>query len=52
MSEENVEAVQRWFDAFLRRDWECAVRDADPDIEVTEPPGVFGSRSYHGHECS
>jgi len=50
MSEENVEVVRRWFDTFRRQDWEGAVRAADPDIEVIEPPGVVGSRSYHGHE--
>jgi len=50
MSRENVEIVQRWYDLFQRQDWEGSVEDADPDIEIIEPPGVVGSRRYHGHD--
>ena len=50
MSEENVAVVRRWYDLFRSEDWEGAVRDAHPDIEIIEPPGVVGSRTYHGHD--
>jgi ketosteroid isomerase-like protein len=50
MSQENVEVVRRWYDLFQRGDWESAVGDADPEIEIIEPQGVVGSRRYHGHE--
>jgi ketosteroid isomerase-like protein len=50
MSQENVEAIRKAFEAFMAEDWEGVVRDADPEIEIIEPPGVVGSRSYHGHE--
>jgi ketosteroid isomerase-like protein len=42
--------VRRWYDLFRRGDWESAVGDAEPGIEIVEPRGVVGSRSYHGHE--
>jgi ketosteroid isomerase-like protein len=49
MSRQNVEVVRKSFDAYQRGDWERVVRDADPDIEVIQPPDFPDARSYHGH---
>jgi ketosteroid isomerase-like protein len=50
MSRENVEVVRRWYALFQRQDWEGAIQDAHPGIEIIEPLGVVGSRRYHGHD--
>jgi ketosteroid isomerase-like protein len=50
MSQENVEAVHKSFDAYQRGEWEGVVRDADPDIEVVQPPDFADASSYHGHQ--
>jgi ketosteroid isomerase-like protein len=34
MSQENVEIVRRGLDAWNRRDWDEALKDAAPDVEV------------------
>jgi ketosteroid isomerase-like protein len=49
MSRQNVEVVHKGFDAYQQGDWEGVVRDADPDIEVVQPPDFPEARSYHGH---
>jgi ketosteroid isomerase-like protein len=49
MSRQNVEVVRKGFDAYQQGDWEGLVRDADPDIEVVQPPDFPEARSYHGH---
>jgi ketosteroid isomerase-like protein len=49
MSRQNVEVVRKGFDAYQQGDWEGVVRDADPDIEVVQPPDFPDARSYHGH---
>ena len=52
MSEENVELVRRRFAAALGGDWETALEDLDPDVEVhdydiPDAGGVF--RGYDGY---
>jgi len=49
MSQENVETVRKAFEAYQRRDWDGVVRDADPEIEVVQPPDFADATSYHGH---
>jgi ketosteroid isomerase-like protein len=53
MSEENVEIVRSIFEAFNRRDWDAAFRDARPDVELTTPPGPQSGPNagiYRGRE--
>ena len=33
MSQENVDAVRRWFDAYNRRDFEALIETIDPDFD-------------------
>jgi ketosteroid isomerase-like protein len=48
MSQENVEIVKAWYDAFNREDWDAMIKDAAPGLEVdfsrSDGPlaGVFG----------
>ena len=48
MSQENVEIVKAWYDAFNRDDWDAMVKDAAPGLVVDFSrsvgpfPGVFG----------
>ena len=48
MSQENVEIVKAWYDAFNRDDWDAMVKDAAPGFELdfsrADGPwrGVFG----------
>ena len=48
MSQENVEIVKAWYDAFNRQDWEAMIKDAAPGFELdfsrSDGPqaGVFG----------
>jgi ketosteroid isomerase-like protein len=53
MSQENVEIVRRAIDAFLRRDLDATVQDADPDIVVewSRSPGVQAG-IYRGVDTS
>jgi ketosteroid isomerase-like protein len=50
MSQQNVDAVRKAFEAFQRSDWEEVVRDADPEIEVVQPPDFADAKTYHGHQ--
>ena len=34
MSQENVEIVKAWFDAYNREDWDAMFKDAAPGLEV------------------
>jgi hypothetical protein len=34
MSQENVEIVRAWYDAFNREDWDAMLKDAAPGFEV------------------
>jgi ketosteroid isomerase-like protein len=49
MSQENVEAVRRGFEAFQRGEWELFLQGVDPNIEFVELP-AFGTKTYRGHE--
>jgi ketosteroid isomerase-like protein len=49
MSQENVERVRSFYEAFNRRDWDAAFRDQSPDVELTTPPGIRAG-TYRGHE--
>ena len=48
MSQENVEIVKAWYDAFNREDWDAMIKDAAPGLEVDFSrsvgplAGVFG----------
>jgi ketosteroid isomerase-like protein len=47
MSQENVEVVQSIYEAFNRRDWDAAFRNADPNFEFMlkrSQPGVHRGR--------
>ena len=53
MSQENVEIVRSIYEAFNRRDWDAAFRDARPDVEMTTPPEPVGGPAggtYRGRE--
>jgi ketosteroid isomerase-like protein len=47
---ENATIVRRFVDAFNRADFDAALRDVDPDIELDEWPVAPGAQSYRGHE--
>jgi ketosteroid isomerase-like protein len=48
MSQENVEIVKAWYDAYNREDWDALLKDAAPGLEVDMSrsvgplAGVFG----------
>jgi ketosteroid isomerase-like protein len=48
MSQENVEIVKAWYDAYNREDWDAMIKDAAPGMEVDFSrsvgplAGVFG----------
>jgi ketosteroid isomerase-like protein len=49
MSQENVDLLYRWYDAFRRHDNEACVRDSAPDVEIVSYLlGVEGT-VYKGH---
>ena len=53
MSQENVEATQRFIDAYNRRDVEAMLADLDPEIEWRSGilTGLGGEAAvFHGHE--
>ena len=53
MSQENVEIVQRGFDAYNRRDVEAMLEDLDPEIEwhpAISAPLEGEATVYRGHE--
>jgi ketosteroid isomerase-like protein len=49
MSQENVELMVEFFDAFNRRDWDAFVGLMDDEVE-TESRLVAIEGGYHGHE--
>jgi ketosteroid isomerase-like protein len=50
MSQENVEIVEKAFDAYIRGDTDGVLRLCDDNIVITQPPELPGaSRQQHGH---
>jgi ketosteroid isomerase-like protein len=50
MSEENIEMVRSFYEAFNRGDWDAMFRDAHPDFELTTPPQLPNAGTYRGRE--
>jgi ketosteroid isomerase-like protein len=50
MSEENVEIVRRWIQAFNRGGAETALRFMDPEVEWTTTGAFLEAGTYRGHE--
>ena len=50
MSQENVEVVRRWIEAFNRGGLEEAIRFLDPEIEWTTTSAYLEAGTYQGHE--
>jgi ketosteroid isomerase-like protein len=50
MSEENVELVERFFDAWDRQDLGACLASADPEIEYVNAPFAVEPGTRHGHE--
>jgi uncharacterized protein len=50
MSEENVEIVRQWIDAFNRGGPETALRFMDPEVEWTTTGLFLEAGTYRGHE--
>ena len=50
MSEENVQIVRAWIDAFNRGGIEEIMRYLDPEIEWTTAITYLKAGTYHGHE--
>jgi ketosteroid isomerase-like protein len=49
MSQENVEIVRAFYEAFNRLDWDAAWQGLHADFEVTTPPGP-NAGTYRGRE--
>jgi ketosteroid isomerase-like protein len=50
MSEQNVEVVRRAFEATARRDYEAALADVDPAVEIDDLDISLDTDHYQGHE--
>jgi ketosteroid isomerase-like protein len=50
MSDENVEIVRRWIDAFNDGGIEKAIGFMDPEIEWTTTTAYLEAGTYHGHD--
>jgi ketosteroid isomerase-like protein len=50
VSQENVEALRRWIEAFNARDIEAIVAHCDPSIELHSVFAAVGGAVYRGHE--
>jgi ketosteroid isomerase-like protein len=50
VSQQDLEGLRDVYDAFARGDRSAALELSDPDIEITERPGVLDSKTYRGHE--
>ena len=48
MSQENVEIVKAWYDAFNREDWDAMIKDAAPGFEVDLSRAVGPWRGVFG----
>jgi ketosteroid isomerase-like protein len=50
MSTNFVEVVRAGYVAFDRGDFDFLLAQADPEIEIVEPPDLPEARTYRGHE--
>ena len=50
MSQENVDTLQAVYAGIATGDLSMLFELCDPDVEVTEPPEIPDSSSYHGHD--
>ena len=50
MSQETVKALRAVYRAIATGDLSMLFELCDPDVEVTEPPEIPDSSSYHGHD--
>ena len=50
MSEENLQVVRAWFDAFSRGDTPAMLGLTDPSVVFTPLPDAPDLQSFHGHE--
>jgi ketosteroid isomerase-like protein len=50
MSEEKVETLRAVYAAIATGDLSMLFELCDPNVEVTEPPEIPDSSSYHGHD--
>jgi ketosteroid isomerase-like protein len=50
MSQQNIEIVSEWIDAFNRGGLEESMRLLDPEIEWTTTTAYLEAGTYHGHE--
>ena len=50
MSQENVEAVRRMYDAYARGDFATGLSYLDSGIEFSRPAEEPGGGTYHGHD--
>ena len=50
MSQENVEAVRRFYEALNMRDWDAVFRDAHPDFVVHLPESGMNVGSFQGRD--
>ena len=48
MSQENVEIVKAWYDAFNREDWDAMIKDTAPGFEVDFSRAVGPWRGVYG----
>jgi ketosteroid isomerase-like protein len=52
MSQENVEIVKAWYDAFNREDWDAMIKDAAPGFELDLSRAVGPWRDVFGLDQS
>jgi ketosteroid isomerase-like protein len=50
MSQENVELMRAWTDAFNAHDIEAMIALCDPDIDFHSTFAAIGGADYHGHD--
>ena len=50
MSQENVETLRAVYSAIATGDLSPLLQLCDPNVEVTEPPEIPDSSTYHGHD--
>jgi ketosteroid isomerase-like protein len=50
MSQENVETLRAVYAAIAAGDFSMLIEFCDPNVEVTEPPEIPDSSTYHGRD--